>query len=75
MTRVTTRSVVSAALTAATAWVAMGAELQPRDGTPVAGTKQSTRADWLKDARIGAFMHFLPNNPGSFANVKDFDVE
>ena len=75
MKRVTTCSVVFAALTAATAFVAPGAELQPRDGTPVIGTEQSTQVDWLKDARIGAFMHFLPDSPGAFAKVKDFDVE
>ena len=75
MKRGITLSVVFAALTAATAFAATGAELQPRDGTPVMGTEQSTQADWLKDARIGAFMHFLPGNPGAFAKVKDFDVQ
>ena len=48
---------------------------KPGDGTPLIGMEPSTQADWLKDARIGAFMHFLPNNPGHFAKVKDFDVE
>jgi hypothetical protein len=37
--------------------------------------KPSSRADWLKDARIGAFMHFLPGSAGAFAKVNDFDVE
>lgn len=33
------------------------------------------RTDWLKEARIGAFMHFLPGDPASFAKVNDFNVE
>ena len=35
----------------------------------------SSRTDWLRDARIGAFMHFLPRNAEQFAKVNDFDVE
>ena len=31
-------------------------------------------ADWLKDARLGIFMHFLPGNSNALANVNDFDV-
>jgi hypothetical protein len=31
--------------------------------------------DWLKDARLGVFMHFLPGNEQQFAQVKAFDVE
>ena len=30
--------------------------------------------DWLKDARIGAFMHFLPGDAAQFAKVNDLDV-
>ena len=31
-------------------------------------------ADWLKEARIGAFMHFLPGDAAQFPKVNDFDV-
>ena len=30
--------------------------------------------DWLRDARLGAFMHFLPGDAKSLAKVDDFDV-
>lgn len=36
---------------------------------------KSPQTDWLKEARIGAFMHFLPGNAEQFAHVNDFDVE
>jgi len=36
---------------------------------------KSPQTDWLKEARIGAFMHFLPGNAEQFAKVNDFDVE
>ncbi len=36
---------------------------------------QSSQTDWLRDVRLGAFMHFLPGNPDQFATVNDFDVE
>ena len=32
-------------------------------------------SDWLKDARIGAFMHFLPGSAAQLSKVDDFDVE
>lgn len=32
-------------------------------------------SDWLKDARIGAFMHFLPGSAAQLSKVNDFDVE
>ena len=35
----------------------------------------SSRTDWLKDARIGAFMHFLPSPPNGSAAVAAFDVD
>jgi hypothetical protein len=31
-------------------------------------------ADWLKDARLGVFMHFLPGDAQRLAKVDDFDV-
>jgi len=37
--------------------------------------EQSSPTDWLRDGRIGAFMHFLPSNSEQFAKVKDFDAE
>jgi len=36
---------------------------------------KSPQTDWLKEARIGAFMHFLPASAEQFAKVNDFDVE
>ena len=36
---------------------------------------ESSRTDWLKDARIGAFMHFLHGDAAGFAQVADFDVD
>ena len=36
---------------------------------------KSPQTDWLKDARFGAFMHYLPRNAEQFAKVNDFDVE
>lgn len=41
---------------------------QPKSLTP-------SPTDWLKEARLGAFMHFLPGDAASFAKVNDFDVE
>lgn len=32
------------------------------------------QTDWLKEARIGAFMHFLPDNAEQFAKINYFDV-
>jgi hypothetical protein len=32
-------------------------------------------ADWLKDARFGVFMHFLPGDDNALAQVARFDVE
>lgn len=33
-----------------------------------------SQAGWLHDARLGAFMHFLPGDAAGFATVKDFDA-
>jgi len=41
----------------------------------VSSAVQSPQTDWLRDARIGAFMHFLPGNTEQFAEVNDFDVD
>lgn len=38
------------------------------------GADNSPQTDWLKDARLGVFMHFLPGDAVSFAKVNDFDV-
>lgn len=37
--------------------------------------EQSSQTDWLREGRLGAFMHFLPGNAEQFAKVNDFDVE
>jgi len=37
--------------------------------------RPSSRADWLKDARLGVFIHFLPASASDLAKVDDFDVE
>jgi hypothetical protein len=34
----------------------------------------SSQTDWLRDARLGAFMHFLPGNAEQFVKVNEFDV-
>ena len=36
--------------------------------------EQSVQTDWLRDARIGALMHFLPGDVSEFAKVEDLDV-
>jgi hypothetical protein len=35
----------------------------------------STPADWLRDARLGIFMHVLPPDAAGLAKLDDFDVE
>ena len=37
--------------------------------------RPSSRADWLKDARLGVFIHFLPASASDLAKADDFDVE
>lgn len=39
------------------------------------GAPPSSRADWLKDARLGVFMHVLPGNAGDLATLGSFDVD
>lgn len=39
-----------------------------------AGSK-SPHTGWLKDARLGVFMHLLPSDTASLERVNDFDVE
>lgn len=46
---------------------AVRAEDQPEPGT-------ASPADWLQEAKLGAFMHFLPGDAASFAREDDFDV-
>jgi hypothetical protein len=38
-------------------------------------SEPASRADWLHQARFGAFMHVLPSNDTMLAAIKDFDVE
>ena len=40
----------------------------------VSASDASSSTDWFKEARIGAFMHFLPGDEASFSRVNDFDV-
>lgn len=43
--------------------------------TPGAETAEvSHAADWLRDARLGVFMHFLPGDTQGLAKVEAFDV-
>ncbi len=35
---------------------------------------RNPNTDWFSAAKYGVFMHFLPGNEASFAQVKDFDV-
>lgn len=43
---------------------------------PLLGAETATPplTDWMKDARLGVFMHFLPGDAKSLAKVEDFDV-
>jgi alpha-L-fucosidase len=38
------------------------------------GEEQNPNTDWLKEAGLGVFMHFLPGDAAGLAKVKDFDV-
>jgi hypothetical protein len=38
-------------------------------------TPNNPHTDWLKDARYGVFMHFLPGDAKGLALVKEFDVQ
>ncbi len=40
----------------------------------VVGGDHSKNTDWMKSARYGVFVHFLPSNAKTFALVDDFDV-
>ena len=40
-----------------------------------AAADKSPQTEWLKEARIGAFMHFLPGNAEQFGKVNDFDAD
>lgn len=42
--------------------------------TQVQAQPQNPNTDWFKDARYGAFMHFLPGDVKGLALVKSFDV-
>lgn len=35
----------------------------------------ASRTDWLQEARLGAFMHFLPGDPAGLAHVANFDTD
>ena len=59
-------------LVAAIGFCAQGAGVRGADGPE---TLAPSPTDWLKEARLGAFMHFLPGDAESFAKVNDFDVE
>lgn len=39
------------------------------------GTAAPADVDWLRDARYGVFMHFLPGDAGQLARVAEFDVD
>ncbi len=36
---------------------------------------KNPNTDWLKNARYGVFMHFLPSDVKSFARIKDFNID
>ncbi len=38
------------------------------------GADEPRATDWLRDARLGVFMHFLPGDPAGLAKVDAFDV-
>ncbi len=37
--------------------------------------EEAEQTDWLRDARLGAFMHFLPSNSEEFGLIENFDVD
>jgi len=41
----------------------------------LASASSTHNTDWFKEAKYGAFMHFLPENPRQLEQVKAFDVE
>ncbi len=49
--------------------------LIPFLASQVMAGSQSPQTDWLKNARLGVFMHFLPADAAGLAQVNDFDVE
>lgn len=44
-------------------------------GQPAPPSDSSARADWLRDARYGVFIHFLPSDPRALDRVKELDAE
>ncbi len=42
---------------------------------PGRATSDNPNTDWLKDAKYGVFMHFLPGDTQDLARVKEFEVE
>ena len=40
----------------------------------ISSAEQISKTDWLRDARIGAFMHFLPDPVNGPSAVTAFDV-
>ena len=41
----------------------------------IAADAGDPHTDWFRDARYGVFVHFLPEDAGGLARVRDFDVE
>ena len=41
---------------------------------PARAGNENPDTDWLRDAKYGAFMHFLPGNDAQLKQVQDFDV-
>lgn len=55
---------------------ALAAPASPPPAGAEAGAETGAgETDWLRDARYGVFMHFLPGDPRGLALVRDFDVE
>jgi alpha-L-fucosidase len=44
-------------------------------GAPCQADPENKDTDWLKDARYGVFMHFLPGDGGRLALTEKFDAE
>ncbi|MCX6921952.1 MAG: hypothetical protein NT154_01845, partial [Verrucomicrobia bacterium] len=43
--------------------------------SPGLADTNNANTDWLKAAKYGVFIHFLPGNGTQFALVKDFNVD
>ena len=56
-------------------WMALVPLLWCMAANGARATQRNPNTDWLKNAKLGAFMHFLPGDDAGLAKVKDFNVD